>query len=457
LIPVSELIRPLRLVRGRIFYGWFMVGLGALVGAVGTVPLFQGMPIWNPVLRSFFGWSTGQLTWAFVLTRVEGGILGPVEGILVERLGSRRMVLTGMSVLGGGFILFSQVHELWQLYGVFFMMSLGAALGTWLPMMTVLNHWFARKKSRAMGLAFEGYAIGGIALVPLIAWAVGGIGEEGSGGENFGWRAVTAGIGVVVMLMALPISRLVRNRPEDIGLHPDGDTPPPTPATAYRTETARPSAADPGFTWQEAIRTRAFWLMSIGHAATATVIVTVMVHMGLMLTDRDFSLQEISLVVATYVAINAVFILIGGYIGDRMPIRFAIFGFSAIQSASLIVILLAHTLPMAFLFAVILGIGFGGRIPLTTAIRGVYFGRRGFASITGISTVPMNVVVTAAALFAAYINYNISFTTVAIVSLFGSIFFLMMGPPRPPSPRTRAPSSETAVEYQNLHSLWDKN
>jgi len=457
LIPVSELIRPLRLVRDRIFYGWIMVGLGALVMALGTVPLFQGLPIWNPVLRSFFGWSTRQLTLAFMFSRIEGGILGPVEGILIERLGTRRMVLIGLLVLGGGFVLFSRVTELWQLYGVFFMMSLGQALGTWLPMMTAINHWFARKKSRAMGLAMEGYAIGGIALVPLIAWAVGGIGDEGSGGENFGWRAVTAGIGVVIMLMALPISSLVRNRPEDIGLHPDGDTPPPTPATAYRTEAARPSAADPGFTWQEAIRTRNFWLISIGHGTTSTVIVTVMVHMGFLLTDRDFSLQEISLVVATYVAINAVFILIGGYMGDRMPIRFALFGFSAIQSASLIVILLVHTLPMAFLFAVVLGIGYGGRIPLLTAIRGVYFGRRGFASITGISTAPMNFLVIAAALFAAQINYNISFTTVAIVSLFGSTLFLMLGPPRPPSPRTRTPSSETAVEYQNLHSLWDKN
>jgi len=430
LIPVSELIRSLRLVKGRIFYGWFVVGIGALLMALGSVPLFQSLPIWNPVLRSFFGWSTGQLTWAFVLMRIEGGILGPVEGILIDRLGSRRMVLIGMSIMGGGFILFSQVHELWQLYGVFFMMSVGSSLGSWLPMMTAINHWFTRKKSRAMGVAFEGYAIGGIALVPLIAWAVGGIGEEGSGGGNFGWRTVTAGIGVVIMLMALPISRLVRNRPEDIGLHPDGDTPPPTPATAYRTETAGPTAADPGFTWQEAIRTRNFWLMSIGIGTSAMVIVTIAVHMGLMLTDRNFSLQEISLVVATYVAINAVFILIGGYIGDRMPIRFVIFGFCAIQSASLIVILLAHTLPMAFLFAVIMGIGFGGRIPLVTAIRGVYFGRRGFASITAISTVPMNVIVTASALFAAYINYNISFTTVAIVSLFGSISFLMMGPPR---------------------------
>ena len=99
-----------RKMRG-LFYGWLMAGLGALIMAVGTVPLFQGLPVWNPVLRNAFGWTTGQMSWAFAVTRLEGGLFGPVEGLLIEKLGPRRMVFIGMTILGSGFVLFSQVTE----------------------------------------------------------------------------------------------------------------------------------------------------------------------------------------------------------------------------------------------------------------------------------------------------------------------------------------------------------
>ena len=110
------------------------------------------------MLRGRFGWPQTSYSGPLPLPGSRW-YPGPVEGILVERLGSRRMVFIGLLVLGGGFLLFSRIDELWQLYGVFFLMSLGAALGTWLPMMTVLNHWFVKHRSKAMGLAMEGNAV----------------------------------------------------------------------------------------------------------------------------------------------------------------------------------------------------------------------------------------------------------------------------------------------------------
>lgn len=107
MIQISGTFGPLRWVRG-IFFGWWMSGVAALIMGLGTVPLFQGRAVWNPVLRGHFGWSPAQLQWAFALTRVEGGIMGPTEGFLIERLGSRRTVLAWFLVLGGGFVLFSR-------------------------------------------------------------------------------------------------------------------------------------------------------------------------------------------------------------------------------------------------------------------------------------------------------------------------------------------------------------
>ena len=438
-MQASEHVSPQRDKRGA-FYGWWMVGSAALVMTLTTVPLFRSLPTWFVALDKRFGWTRAQLTWAFSLSRAEAGLFGPIEGLLIDRYGPRRMALTGMLIMGGGFLLFSRVQELWHLYLAFVIMSFGHGIGSWLPMMTALNSWFIRRRSFAIALALMSSTIGGVILVPLIAWV---IDPEQYGVDR--WRTIAAGIGVVLMVMAFPVSRLVRNRPEDYGQRPDGETRPAAPETSDQTAalatsnlTEDSAAPDEGsFTWQEAMRTRAFWLISFGHGCTAIVIVTLMVHLGVMLEARDFSLPLIGLVLSTYIGVGALFHLVGGYVGDRVLIRRAVFGFAITQSLALVVLVVAEdSTVLVFLFAVLLGIGYGGRQPLTSSIRGVYFGRRSFASITAISLVPLNILLIAAPQFAAYMydftqSYNVPFLTVAAVNLLGSFLFLILGDPKP--------------------------
>ena len=395
---------------------------------IGTVPIFQGMTAWFVVLEREFGWSRAQLSLAFSLTRAEGTIMGPLAGYLVDKVGPRRMVLSGLPVMGIGFILFSQVNNLWQFYGAFVLASMGAGFGTWLPMMTVLNHWFQKRRSMAMSLAMEGFALGGVLLMPALAWAI-----DPDEPDRLGWRLTAAGIGVVLIILAWPVSRLIRNRPEEYGLRPDG-RPENQPERGERVGSGQGEGGIVDFTWQEALRTRPFWLITIGHSATSIVIVTLTVHLGPMLTDLGYSLQMVAWVVSTYTGVGAVFTLVGGYIGDRVPMHLALFGFSVIQSVAVVILLSADTLPMILLFAVVLGIGFGGRTPMTTAIRGVYFGRRAFASITGISMIPMNIMLLVFPLFAGIMfdavgSYQIPFSVLAVVSFFGAAMFLLLGKP----------------------------
>jgi MFS family permease len=161
-----------------------------------------------------------------------------------------------------------------------------------------------------------------------------------------------------------------------------------------------------------------------------------------MLTDRGFSLQTVGWVVSAYTSVGMVSTLVGGYMGDRVPIRVAIFGFSILQSVAVVVVVMAHSMPMVLLFALLLGAG-EGRSSLTTAIRGVYFGRIAFASIMGMSMLPMNVLLFAAPLFAGYMfdttgSYVIAFTTFAVVSGLGASLFLLLGDPKPLSASPRA-------------------
>ena len=262
-------------------------------------------------------------------------------------------------------------------------------------------------------------------LVPLLTWAMDDV--------QYGWRAVAAAVAITVILVAFPLSRLVRNRPEDYGQHPDGDGNAPGLPAADVKGALEPGQQEFDFTWREAIRTRAFWLMSFGHGCCSAVIVSVMVHLGPMLTDRGFSLQTVGWVVSAYTAIGIVSTLVGGHIGDRVSMRHAIFGFAILQSAAILILTMAHSIQMVLLFALLMGAG-EGRGSLTTAIRGLYFGRRAFASIMGMSMVPMNVLLFAAPLFAGYMfditgSYSIPFTTIAIVSATGASLFLLLGEP----------------------------
>ena len=451
MIQAKELAHPLRLARG-LFYGWWLAVIGAVIMIIGTVPLFQALSLWMPVLQGHFGWTTTQLSWAFTLTRVEGTVMGPIAGWGVDKLGPRKMVAIGLLVFAVGFLLFSRTASLWMFYLSFVIVSLGAGLGSWLPANTALNNWFRQRRSTAMSIPMLGFGIGGVVIVPLMAWMMGWDAQTATEiPGRLGWQSTALVVGAVGLVAALPLAWLVRNRPEDYGQHPDGIDPSAIASAGAnagsrrRVPNAGANAIAPEYTWQEAIRTRAFWLITMGHASSSIIIISVMTYLGLVMVERGFTLVEVGLVISVQTAVSTAFMVIGGIVGDRIPIRIAIFAFSFLQSIAIGVLLFAETLPLFFLFAILMGIGFGGRTPLTTSIRGAYFGRSSFARITGISMIPMNIMFIVVVPYIAWMrdnvtgDYTLPFATIAAVSAVGSLMFLMLGNPRPsPAQRRQA-------------------
>ena len=432
---VGSRFDPLARMRG-VFYGWWLVSIAALIMALGSVPLFYALGIWGVVLEHDFHWTRTQLFVGFMLTRIEGSIMGPVAGYLTDRVGSRRMVLIGMSTLGAGLLLFSTTQNLWMFYLAFLLMAAGHGLGSWMPLMTAVNHWFSRQRATAMAWSELGHRIGGMVLIPIIAWAVDP--EEG----RVNWRVVVVAIGVTVLLIALPLARLIRNRPEEYGQRPDGDLPAPDRS---RVSTREPEpSGEPGadFTARQALKTPAFWLITFGHAFTTMLLVTIVGHLALMLTDGGLSLRTVGWVMATYAATSTVFQVCGGYIGDRVSKNLTIFVFVSIMAGAVMAITLADSVPMAFLFAVLFGIGMGGRAPNTIAIRGDYFGRKAFASIMGLSQVPMSLCILAAPLLTAVYHdakgsYVLPFNTLAGLCFVGGVLFLLAKRPVIPTSVTQ--------------------
>ena len=431
-------------IRG-VFYGWWLVGASGLIMTIATVPLFHAMQIWAVALEQHFGWTRTQLSWALTLTRVEGGIMGPIEGYLTDKLGARRMILLGLLILGVGFIIYSQMHTLWVFYLAYMVMALGQGLGSWLPMMTTINNWFSRQRAKAIGWASVGSRLGALLLVPAIAWAI------DPEYDRIGWSLTALILGIVCLVVALPLSRLIRNRPQDYNQYPDGVAPERETAPAAsqsRSPAQRGGGAEFGdLTAAQALRTPAFWLISVGHGFTSMVILAIFTHLGLLMQDKGFHVQDTAWLVTVYTAVGMVFQIVGGYIGDRIPKRVGLFVFTSVQAASVVVLTLASSLTSFYLFAIMFGIGFGGRSPLTVAIRGEYFGRTSFGKFLGLSTVPMNVLLLISSPFAGYVRdelgtYDLAFFTLAGLNFLGGVLFLLAR--RPPLPSATPRPSRAA-------------
>jgi MFS family permease len=164
------------------------------------------------------------------------------------------------------------------------------------------------------------------------------------------------------------------------------------------------------------------------------VILAIMAHLGLFMKDQGFDVQTTGWVVAAYTAVSMVFQLIGGFVGDRVPLRVALAFFTFIQAGAVVLLTISSSLPMLYLFAVVFGMGFGGRNPLTTAIRGEYFGRASYGKILGMSTVPMNVLLLVAPPLAGFMRdvqgtYTPAFLTLAALNVLGGILFLIAKKP----------------------------
>jgi MFS family permease len=177
------------------------------------------------------------------------------------------------------------------------------------------------------------------------------------------------------------------------------------------------------------------------------VIIAIMAHLGLLMEDEGFNVQTTGWIVAAYTGVSMVFQLVGGYVGDRIPKRVALFIFTTIQASAIVVLTYATSLTTFYLFAVLFGMGFGGRNPLTVAIRGDYFGRASFGKILGLSTVPMNVLLMIASPFAGYVRdvqgtYTVAFLVLAALNFLGALLFLLAKRPSP-SPSTRPPEADT--------------
>ncbi|MEA3193382.1 MAG: hypothetical protein QOD26_1715 [Betaproteobacteria bacterium] len=401
-----------------------MVGAGSGLQFLQAGLMTQAFGAYVAVLQEERGWSKTALSGAAALQQMEVAILGPVLGWLIDRFGPQVWIRIGVVVFGLGLMLLSFTDTLLAFYGAFIVIALGSSLCGFFPVNVALINWFERWRARALSSLSIGLALGGISI-PLVAWSL----------QTWGWRATAFGSGVIAIVVGLPLAFVMRRRPEDHGETVDG-----IPEKAYEESVggaAQPAERD--FTAREALRTPAFWLLSLGHGFALLVVHAVSVHsISHMNQGLGYSVAAASLVYTVLTVSQIGGVGIGWLIGDRYDKRLIAAGCMLAHMAALLLLTYAVNVAMVLAFAVLHGAAWGLRGPFMQALRADYFGRSAIGMILGLSFMIIVIGQVGGPMVAGIAadltgNYRAGFTILALLAGLGSLFFILAKRPRLPA------------------------
>ena len=407
--------RPRLWVRN-LFVGWWLLGAAVAVQVLPASFLMHSYSAYAVVMQPEFGWSITVFATAFAAQQLIFGLLGPFQGWLLLRVGSQQLIRVGLVIFALGLALLSQVRDLPLFYIALLITSCGGSLAGFLTLNAAVVNWFIRHRSLALAMIQIGVSVGGL-IAPAIAWSL----------TTQGWRFTALASAVLTLLVGLPLTILIRDRPEDLGLVPDG-----TPIAAKR-----PTPVEVEFDAREALRTRAFWFLSLGQMLSLTVVSAVLAHLVLYLSEEaNFTLALAATMVMAITASTIFGQLASGFLGDSLSLSkrtiatLAMFG----HAGALLMLAYAATLPWVVAFAVVHGLSSGLRGPVLEALRADYFGRRSFAQILGFASPLITIGAIAGPLIVGFFADNLEsfkpgFAVVAGLALLGSVFFRLAQPP----------------------------
>ncbi|MFT7460190.1 MAG: MFS family permease [Planctomycetota bacterium] len=356
----------------KIFYGWWNVATG-FVGMGLSYAMFTVFAFGTFVrpLQEEFGWTRGELSFAYTMANIAVVIASPCLGILIDRFGVRRILIPSIILMG--FTVASMAlltNNIWHYYALYFLIPLLGA-GT-LPQSysRVLIAWFNRRRGIALGISLAGFGVGG-ALVPVISqFTI----------ESFGWRIAYIGFACSVFVLALPMALFVlREKPEDLGLLADGDAP-----VSESAGKSTASLAETGLSGREAAKTISYWLILVSFLLVGLSLTGILAHLVPMLIDRGVSAQTAAFCM-TSIGIGIIFgRIFAGYLMDYFFAPYVTAFFLSGMTLGIVILATGTTSSFVFLAAVLVGMGTGSEVSEIAYICSRYFGRKAFGLIYGI-------------------------------------------------------------------------
>jgi len=372
LFSVQLLLRVMFSQSDRIYYGYWII-------VAGFVTQFIAVGMAQYVVGSFmipmteeFGWTRAEFTASRSLGQIVMAFTGFLIGTQIDRYGGRPFIIAGSFILAGATFSLGSISTLlewWIINGL--LLTVGAAMIGNLVINVSLGKWFVEWRGRAVAIAGMGISLGGIVLPPIATWLV----------DEFGWRESWQIMGVATVLVTLPMAALVRRRPEDFQMHPDGKT-------QEEIDAGHGAAAKADFeksmTRAQAMRTSSFYFLVLAFGLFQISITTMLIQTIPLMTDAGYS----RLVASSMISIASVPAFLskpfwGGLIDRYNPKKLAGIG-AGISGGSVILIVFSVSFNLDFLVYtgfLIMGIGWGGLLPLQEVIWASAFGRRYLGSV----------------------------------------------------------------------------
>ena len=370
--------------RPRIFYGWYMVAAGMGIHLWISVVWVYAKQVFFTPISMHFGWSRALMSGAFALERLEGSIVSPIEGFLVDRYGPRKIMVIGTFITGAGIMSLSFLNNIYMFYISILVVSLGQSMALGIPRTWAIVQWFRRLRGRALGIGGSGASLSG-PLLFITLFLV----------EFLGWRPAFIVLGLSVWIINLPLAMVFRGRPHEYGYLPDGDPPEeakPEPAKDAAEGQAQPArrpaneeSSEASMGVKQALLTPSFWLLSLVFGAQTLGTNALNIHLIPYFESIGFSTAQAVSVIGWFTVLSAIGRLGGGFAFDMWNSRVVMAGIMGCQVIGFLIMANVTAYWQVVPFALFWGLAFGGMIPARGYIISAYFGPGSFGAIQGLT------------------------------------------------------------------------
>ncbi len=350
------------------FLGWRMVGVAFVVEFIAVGFFFYSFGVYFKAIDAELAGSRLGVSLGMTVTGAVGAMIAPFMGRALDRYSIKRIMLMGAVVLSIAFALLSRVTAIWQFYlvlGTFF--AFGMSMMGGLATAKLVANWFQARRGTALGVAGVGISLSGVVMPLVAAWLL----------SEFGWRGGFLVYALGTLAIVVPVVALfVVNRPEDMGLAPDGSAPQP--------EEGDTASADVPWGTRQILTSRNFWAIAPAFAMSFSSLSAILIHLVPHATDVGIPSSRAALVVSFAAGAGALSKLVFGRLVDLVDARLAVWTSFGTQLAGLLVIMQEPGYAGLVAGAVVFGFGMGGVVPLQGAVAGLAFGRLSFGTAMGL-------------------------------------------------------------------------
>ena len=350
-----------------IFYGWWVVLACSLISFYVAGSIFFGFTAFFEPIAKEFGWSYTQISFAVSLRGLEMGIFAPIVGFLVDRFGPRNVIFWGTIMVGIGLISLSFTQSLTMFYGSILLLAFGAGGCTSVVTMTAVINWFHKKAGIALGIAGSGIGASGL-MVLLIVHLI----------DLYQWRTTLVILAVGMWTMGIPLALVVRNKPEDYGFLPDGQT----QTVSAQSQEVQHKGAEIGL--KEALKHKTFLYLNLVEALRMMTLMAVFTHVMPYLSSVGMQRASASIIAGAIPVLSILGRFGFGWLGDFYDKKHVMMLTLGLIILGILAFSFVHVRWMITPFLLLFPLGHGGSMVLRGSILREYFGRNSFGKMIGI-------------------------------------------------------------------------